>query len=232
MGKLKYSTLIALQAYTKLVPCWKKMMTFWWLQKWWKSSNAAHESFGADYQRVYAFHPNLIDRKPFIVLADRFSSFIWADRIKDETTESVITYLENIFYDYGFPKELRSDGGPCFRQRFTGWCGQNYLHHEKSSAYHPELNGLSGISVKQANRLIIKAKRMWQNMKEAIFQLRNTVLRGVGAPPSELFFKRKTKNPLPNLPKKIDLGEAVRKKDTKGRKKKHRVKNMRLANMY
>ena len=45
------------------------------------------------------------------------------------------------------------------------------------------------------------------------------MLRGVGAPPSELFFKRKTKNPLPNLPKKIDLGEAVRKKDTKGRKK-------------
>ena len=56
-------------------------------------------------------------------------------------------------------------------------------------------------------------------MKEAIFQLRNTVLRGVGAPPSELFFKRKTKNPLPNLPKKIDLDEAVRKKDTKGREK-------------
>ena len=53
------------------------------------------------------FHVN---GDPYIVLVDRYSSFIWTSKIKDETTSTVIEYLEKIFYDFGFPKRLRSDG--------------------------------------------------------------------------------------------------------------------------
>ena len=45
-----------------------------------------------------------VDGNPYIVLVDRYSSFIWANRLKDETTSSVINYLEDIFYDFGFPR--------------------------------------------------------------------------------------------------------------------------------
>ena len=158
------------------------------------------------------FHVN---GDPYIVLVDRYSSFIWASRLKDETTTSVIKYLEEIFYDFGFPKRLRSDGGPCFRGRFTSWCRENYVIHELSSAYYSQSNGLAEISVKKAKRLVQKTKKLKENLQQAIFQMRNTRLKSVGASPSELFFKREMRNPLPNLPKELDLDTAIMNKDMK-----------------
>ena len=64
---------------------------------------------------------------------------------------------------------------------------------------------------------------MKENLQQAIFQIRNTRLKAVGASPSELFFKRECRNPLPNLPKELDLDMAILNKDMKdvdpGRKK-------------
>ena len=152
------------------------------------------------------FHVN---GDPYIVLVDRYSSFIWANRLKDETTSSVIKYLEDVFYDFGFPKRLRSDGGPCFRGRFTSWCNENYMIHELSSAYYSQSNGLAEISVKKAKRLVQKTKKLKENLQQAIFQMRNTRLKSVGASPSELFFRREMRNPLPNLPRELDLDTAI-----------------------
>ena len=90
-----------------------------------------------------------VDGQPYIVLVDRYSSFIWAEKLKDETTGSVINYLEGIFYDFGFPKKIRSDGGPCFRGRFTAWAREHYMVHELSSAYYSQSNGLVEIFYQQ-----------------------------------------------------------------------------------
>ena len=158
------------------------------------------------------FHVN---GDPYIVLVDRCSSFIWAEQLRDETTYSVIKFLEGIFYTFGFPRILRTDGGPCFRKGFTTWAKDNYIRHEVSSAYNAESNGLAEVSVKKAKRLIKKTKQMKQNLQQAIFQMRNTVMSKVGASPSEMFFRRETKNPLPCLPKKLDLETAMAKKDNK-----------------
>ena len=132
-----------------------------------------------------------VDGIPYIVLVDRYSSFIWAERLRDETIRSVIEYLESVFYDYGFPAKLRSDEGPCFRGSFTRWAEQHYIEHQLSSAYNSESNGLAEISVKKAKRLVQKTKKMKESLKEAIFQMRNTHLKGVGASPSELFLSEK-----------------------------------------
>ena len=158
------------------------------------------------------FHVN---GTPYIVLVDRCSSFIWAEMLRDETTDSVIKFLEGIFYTFGFPRILRTDGGPAYRKSFTTWCRENYIKHEVSSAYNPESNGLAEVSVKKAKRLIKKTKQMKQSLQQTIFQMRNTVMSQVGATPSEMFFRRETKNPLPSLPKKLDLETAMAKKDSK-----------------
>ena len=64
---------------------------------------------------------------------------------------------------------------------------------------------------------------MKENLQQTIFQMRNTLLKKVGASPSEMFFRREMRNPLPNLPKRLDLDMAVLNKDMKdvhpGRKK-------------
>ena len=156
------------------------------------------------------FHVN---GDPYIVLVDRYSSFIWTSKIKDETTSTVIEYLEKIFYDFGFPKRLRSDGGPCFRGKFTSWCEENYVIHELSSAYYSQSNGLAEISVKKAKRLVQKTKKLKENLQRAIFQMRNTRLKSVGASPSELFYRREMRNPLPNLPRELNLEDAIMRKE-------------------
>lgn len=45
--------------------------------------------------------------------------------------------------------------------------------------------------------------------------MRNTRLKSVGASPSELFFRREMRNPLPNLPKELDLDTAILNKEMK-----------------
>ena len=45
--------------------------------------------------------------------------------------------------------------------------------------------------------------------------MRNTRLKSVGASPSELFFKREMRNPLPNLPRELDLDKAIVNKEMK-----------------
>ena len=106
-----------------------------------------------------------VNGDPYIVLVDRYSSFIWTGKLKDETTSSVIGYLERIFYDFGFPKRLRSDGGPCFRGRFSSWCKENYVIHELSSAYYSQSNGLAEISVKKSQKVGAKDKEVEGGLK-------------------------------------------------------------------
>ena len=134
------------------------------------------------------------------MVVDRYSSFIWADKIKDETTDTVINYMEKIFLDFGFPQRIRTDGGPAYREKFTDWARSNYIVHETSSAYYSQSNGLAETSVKKAKRLVQKTKRMKQNLQQAVYQMMNTLMKGIGETPSEMFFKRETKNPLPSLP--------------------------------
>ena len=87
--------------------------------------------------------------------------------------------------------------------------------HELSSAYYSQSNGLAEISVKKAKRLVQKTKKLKENLQQAIFQMRNTRLKSVGASPSELFFRREMRNPLPNLPKVLDLDKAIMNKEMK-----------------
>merc|ERR1712237_111767 len=91
----------------------------------------------------------------------------------------------------------------------------NYVIHELSSAYYSQSNGLAEISVKKAKRLVQKTKKLKENLQQAIFQMRNTRLKSVGASPSELFFRREMRNPLPNLPKELDLDTAIMNKEMK-----------------
>ena len=87
--------------------------------------------------------------------------------------------------------------------------------HELSSAYYSQSNGLAEISVKKAKRLVQKTKKLKENLQQAIFQMRNTRLKSVGASPSELFFRREMRNPLPNLPRELDLDTAILNKEMK-----------------
>jgi len=62
----------------------------------------------------------------------------------------------DVFYTYGFPDEIRTDGGSHIdNKRVSTFIASKVLKHTISTAYHPEGQGVT----ERANRTILKALR-------------------------------------------------------------------------
>ena len=80
-------------------------------------------------------------REKWIVLVDRYSGYAWTNRLKDTSTATVTAMLNSWFVEC--PEYIHTDGGPQFQRDFKTYCDKHYIHHELSSPYNPELNGLA-----------------------------------------------------------------------------------------
>ena len=89
------------------------------------------------------------------MLIDRYSSYAWTDKLKDTSTATVTAKLNSWFVKYGYPENIHTDGGPQFRRDFKVYCDKHYIHHELSSPYNPESNGLAEAAVKNTKSLIL-----------------------------------------------------------------------------
>ena len=58
----------------------------------------------------------------YLVLIDRYSGWPMVKPLKKLNTAEVTSILEDWFLEHGKPVDLRSDGGPQFRQEFDQWC--------------------------------------------------------------------------------------------------------------
>ena len=84
----------------------------------------------------------------WLVAVDRYSGYAWTAKIAKATRENTLTQLVAWFDKFGWPKKIRSDGGPQFRQAFTSFCKLHGISHELASAYNPESKGLAEAAVK------------------------------------------------------------------------------------
>ena len=90
----------------------------------------------------------------WILLVDRYSGYEWTDKLKDTSTATVTAKLNSWFIEYSYPEHIRTDGGPQFQRNFKAYCDKHYFHHELSSSYNPESNGLAEAAVKNMKSLI------------------------------------------------------------------------------
>ena len=60
--------------------------------------------------------------KDYLVIVDRYSGFFWIRNLRRTATENVTTALQDVFTDFGYPKEIQSDNGPQFRGPFKNFC--------------------------------------------------------------------------------------------------------------
>lgn len=132
----------------------------------------------------------------WMAVADCYSGYTWARRLHSTTTEAVAKHLDAIFMDVGFPRRIRSDGGPQFRGKFDSWCQQRHIVHELSSAYYPQSNGLAEAAVKKAKHIILKCKETKQDLALAMLALRNSP-RDDGISPALAFFGRHLRGHIP-----------------------------------
>ena len=108
-------------------------------------------------------------------------------QLRTLTTSSVTKQLSKWFWDFGFPKAIRSDGGPQFRTEFENYCESLGIKREKSLPYNPQSNGLAEAAVKQMKRLIKKVGSQEELFRPALLTWRNTP-RADGISPSQLMF--------------------------------------------
>jgi transposase InsO family protein len=92
---------------------------------------------------------------------DMFTKWIEAMPVVNITQEAAIKFLQNITYRFGLPRRVMTDNGNQFKgAKFVRCCADFGIHHQPSSAAHPQTNG----QVEQPNRLLL------QGMKARIFE--------------------------------------------------------------
>lgn len=139
-----------------------------------------------------------LNGKNFLAYADRFSGMLWCDKLNSTTTDKVTDLLDKWMLDFGYPKHIRTDGGPQFRGPFDDWCKTHHIVHEVSSPYYPQSNGHAEQAVKSAKHLLKKLDANMRTFREHLYSWRNTP-RADGLAPADLFFGRRQRTGLPSL---------------------------------
>ena len=151
-------------------------------------AGAPMEELGVDYFDALG--------RNWLVAVDRYSGYAWTAKITKATTENTLTQLVAWLDKFGLPKRIRSDGGPQFRQAFTSFCKLHGISHELSLAYNPESNGLAEAAVKSMKALVVRTKKLGENLLQAIACWRN-MKRQNGTSLAELFWGRTQRHRLP-----------------------------------
>ena len=147
--------------------------------------------------------------KNYLIVADRFSAFVWTFPMKRLTQAETIDHFESLFDLFGLPKDIVSDGGPQFQSDFVEFCKENRITHDKSSPYNSQSNGAAEAAVKQAKYLLIKYNNNYKSFLKALREMRNVPRHGENKSPAELFFGWDQRGILPKLALKKDEGKLI-----------------------
>ena len=103
------------------------------------------------------------------------------------------------FHTFGLPYLVTSDGGPCFRNKWSTWLDSMAVNTHTTSAYRAASNGLVK---RQIGRLKASLERIGEVTKESLMRLlfelnTSAVQDGTGSPASK-FFGRGVRSYLPN----------------------------------
>ena len=150
-------------------------------------------------------------RKKYIVIVDRYSSFLICKQLPTETANAVIKILDDLFLILGRPQRLRADRGVQYYAKETQqYCEDNFIDPEFSSPKNPSSNGLSEGGVKRAKSLLEKCKGNWKIFKNALYEFNNVPMHGCVKSPAQLFFCRRQRTSIPCLTELLYLDpEAV-----------------------
>ena len=134
----------------------------------------------------------------FMVTVDRYTGYMFVDKLKGLSSGDIIDKLQNIFLEYGYPRSIRTDEGPQFRSEFDTYCQNAGIIHEVSSRYYPQSNGHAESAVEEAKKLIIKLG-YGEKFQRGLLDWRNTPLSDGRPAPSKSMFGRMLRHNLPTV---------------------------------
>ena len=157
-------------------------------------------------------------KQHYVVLFDFYSRYIEIANLRQQqSSESVIKSLKEIFSRHGIPELLISDNGRQFSSKeFQEFSDSWQFTHRTSSPYFPQANG-------GAERAVREAKRVLSQDDPALALLihRSTPTAPTGESPAMLAYGRNLRTTLPCLPVSLDPclvnKEAVKDRDTRSK---------------
>ena len=132
----------------------------------------------------------------YLVCVDQWSGYPLYRKLQLTTSSSVIRILSERFNLLGWPRSIRSHGGPQFRSEFSEFCAKYQIRHEVSSPYNPRANGLAELTVKTVKNMLKKCLEEGEDVERALYEWRNLPCEH-GFSPSQLLFGRRQRMLLP-----------------------------------
>lgn len=136
--------------------------------------------------------------KNYLITVDYYSDYFEVDPLNLTTAEAVINKLKCQFARHGIPEELITDNGP----QFTGAAFQTFANrwefsHRRTSPYHSQSNGKAEAAVKQAKRMLSKARATHEDPYLMLLEIRNTPAPDIGLSPVQRLYSRRTSTLMP-----------------------------------
>ncbi|CAH8560353.1 unnamed protein product [Dicrocoelium dendriticum] len=138
------------------------------------------------------------DGKSYLVLVDYFSDYFEIDALATTSTDAVVNKLRCQFARHGIPEVVVSDNGPQFvSAEFREFSRKWDFHHRLTSPYHSQSNGKAESAVKEAKKVLTKAKETHEDPYIMLLERRNTPSTEIGASPVQRLFSRRTRTLIP-----------------------------------
>jgi len=193
-----------------------------------RESLMSHEIAERPWEKIGA-DLYIIDGKDYLIIVDYFSNFWEIDHLPDTKAGTVIKKLKCNFARQGIPDIVISDNGPQFAcEKFTNFANEWGFEHRPGSPGHQQTNGKAEAAVKDAKRLLRKAKEAKGDIYLAVLALRNTPTESMGTSPAQRLLGRRCKTQLPAT-KELLMPQSVH---TEAVKKKVQARRARQAKYY
>ena len=138
----------------------------------------------------------------YLILVDYTSKFPVVKQLRKIDQRVVTTALEEIFTERGYPDELVSDNGPCYRgEQFAEFLRKKGIKHMTSSPYYPQSNGLAEAYVKVVKNMMKKALKCKVRFNDMLYQYRTSPVAGKKESPIELLEQWRPRTNVPYLGK-------------------------------
>ncbi|XP_068237128.1 uncharacterized protein [Palaemon carinicauda] len=137
-----------------------------------------------------------------LTMIDRFTRYLEAVPTRCANASHAVRGLTQFFCRFGFPATVQSDKGSHFMAReFKAAMEYHGVHHQTSTAYHPESQGLVERSHQTLKTVLTKfgeaGSSDWEeNLPYALFALRQARSETTGYSPFELLYAHSTRGPL------------------------------------
>ena len=161
----------------------------------------------------------MLDGQSFILVVDMTSRSPALRILKNKMATGVINALKGIYCDFGLPKRIISNNGPCFKSKeFSDFHTKLGVVTETISSYNHASSGSAERMVQTVKQIMVKnPENTWLTM--LIFKA--TMIPEVQKSPSEILnsCKYRTTLPMIDFKQNLDCEESVEKMIQKGKLK-------------